>query len=93
MFDIGWTEIIVVVLVGCFALDIKDLPKIVKGFKQVMNYCNNLIKECKLLLFEVEQETKKIIDLDGNEQLTYDISDMMPDIKKDKDKDKDDKKP
>jgi Sec-independent protein translocase protein TatA len=85
MFDIGWTEIIIVVLVSCFALDIKDLPKIIKGIKRAMNYCSDFIKECKLLLFEVEQDAKKIIDLDGNEQVTYDISDLMPDIKKDKD--------
>ena len=88
MFDIGWTEIIIVVIVSCLALDFKDLPKIVKGIKQAIKYANELFLEVKQVFTELEQETKKIIDLEGNEQITYDLDDITPDIKVTKDEPK-----
>ncbi len=85
MFDIGWTEIIVIIIVGCLVLDFKDIPKIIKGIKQFIKHCNDLVTEAKQIFTDLEQEAKKIIDLDGNEQITYDLSDVIPDIKKAKD--------
>ena len=81
MFDIGLTEIIVVIIVASVMLDIKDLPKIIKVVKQIIQYLNEIIADVKKIYTDIEQETNKIIDLDGNEQVTYDLSDIMPDIK------------
>lgn len=80
MFDIGWTEIIVVVMVSCLALDIKDIPKILKTIKQVMSYLGNLTNEIRTFFIDLEKETKTIIDLDGKEQKTYDLDHIKPDI-------------
>jgi Sec-independent protein translocase protein TatA len=81
MFDIGLTEIIVTGMVACVVLDTKDIPKIFKTVKQFFNYLSNITNEIKNLFIEIEQETKTIIDLDGNKQLTYDLDDIKPDIK------------
>lgn len=81
MFDVGWTEIIVVGVVSSLVLDWRDIPKIIKGFKSIISYFNNVIAEIKEIFFNLEKEANKIIDLDGNEQETYDLSDIMPDIK------------
>ena len=86
MFDIGLTEIIVVIVIGCLVLDIKDIPAIIKWMKNTMNYCNNFINEIKKIFIDLDQETKTvkktIIDLEGNSQIAYDLDDITPDIKK-----------
>ena len=93
MFDIGWTEIIVIIIVSCLLLEVKDIPSIIKTFKQLIKQFNTLIKEAKTFFIDIEQEakiiTKKVTDLEGNEQKAYDIDQIMPDIKKSKDKNKD----
>ena len=81
MFDIGWTEIIVVGVVSSLVLDWRDIPKIIKGFRSVFSYFNTIISEIKDIFLNIEKEASTIIDLDGNEQETYDLSDIMPDIK------------
>ena len=83
MFDIGWTEIIVIGVVGCFALDVKDIPKILKTIKQVFNYITSVTDEIKAFFLDLEKESKTIIDLQGNKQTTYDLDDIKPDIKND----------
>ena len=86
MFDIGWTEIVVILLVSSLMLDIKDIPKIIKGFKKISRYFKELIEEIKVIFNDIEKETNTIIDLDGNEQITYDLNDILPDIKTSKNK-------
>ncbi len=85
MFDIGWTEIVVVVMVACMVLDIKDIPKILKTIKQAFNYVSDLSSEVKSFFADIERETKTIIDLEGKEQITYDLDHIRPDIKEPKD--------
>ena len=80
MFEIGWTEIIIVIIVASLMLDLKDIPSIIKQCKQAIKYCNDFIDEIKKIFLHIEQESKKIIDLDGKEQITYDLSDVMPNI-------------
>lgn len=82
MFEVGFSEIIVIIVVACYALDVKDLPGIVKNVRFAFSYINKLIKDVKDFIFELEQET--IIDLEGKKQITYKIDDILPDIKKEK---------
>ncbi len=86
MFDIGWTEIVVILLVSSLMLDIQDIPKIIKGLKKISRYFKELIEEIKVIFNDIEKETNTIIDLDGNEQITYDLNDILPDIKTSKNK-------
>lgn len=83
MFDIGWTEIIVITIIGCLVLDVKDIPKIINWLKEASSYCNNFFQELKQIFIDIDQENKeitKIIDLDGNEQIAYNLDDIAPDI-------------
>jgi len=82
MFDIGWTEVVVIIIIACLVLEVKDLPKIFKAITQIINYCNDLIKEIKSMFNDTVKHTKKVIDLDGKEHLAYTIEDIMPDIRK-----------
>lgn len=92
MFDIGWTEIVVVAIVSCLALDMKDIPKILRTIKQAMRYLGTLTDEIRTFFTELEKETKTIIDLNGNEQITYDLDHIKPDIKISKSDEDDEKK-
>ena len=87
MFDIGWTEIIVIIIVGCLVLDFKDIPGILQSLKQLVKKYNDFTKEIKDIFKEIDQETKSvtrtITDLEGNEHIAYDLDDIMPDLKKD----------
>lgn len=84
MFDIGWTEVIVVIVVACLMLDIKDIASIIKLARQSFKQLNHFTQEVKSFLTDIEQETqvvtKKIIDLEGKEQVAYDIEQILPKI-------------
>lgn len=86
MFDIGWTEILVVVIISCLLLDVKDIPKIIKACRKAVNYFISLTEEVKSFFLELEQETKVILDDEGNEHQAYDLDCIMPDIKQKKSK-------
>ncbi len=88
MFDVGLTEIIVIMVVSTIVFDVKDLAQIIKFFKQITVYINHTLYEIKQITNEIEKESSKIIDLDGNEQITYNLEDIMPDIKKDEQQNK-----
>jgi|GEM_PF-4803348 Sec-independent protein translocase protein TatA len=83
MFDIGWTEIIVIIVVGSLILDIKDLRKVIAWVRQSMKYINDIFSEFKEIISDLEHETKKIKDLDGDEHIAYDLDDITPDLKED----------
>ncbi len=86
MFDIGWTEILVVVVISCLLLDIKDIPRIIKACRKIINYFMSLTEEVKLFFSELEQETRVVLDDEGNEHKAYDLDCIMPDIKQKKSK-------
>ncbi len=81
MFDIGFSEIIVIIIVACIVLDIKDISKVIKALKKFIRFSNEMVDEVKKIFDNLDQEGRKIIDLEGNEQITYDLDDITPDIK------------
>lgn len=85
MFDIGWTEIVVIIIVSCLALDIKDIPKIIKTCRKTFKHISDFSNEIKTFFVDLETQSRTLIDLEGKEQITYDIDDIehiRPDIKK-----------
>jgi Sec-independent protein translocase protein TatA len=89
MFEIGFSEVIIVIVVACYVFEIKDLPKIIKLVKAFYRHVNHYVEQAKSFVSELEKET--IVDLEGKEQTTYNIEDIMPDIKPSK-KNKDETK-
>lgn len=72
MFDVGFGEVILILVAGAVMLDFKDLPVIFRFIRKLINYCRDLSKEFRDIFNDIEEDTTKIIDLDGNIQKAYD---------------------
>ena len=94
MFNISFFELIIIVVVGIIFIGPEELPSVVKNLRKIFLYLKQTkdsIKETitdmddvnyiKNELSEVDQSLKEIVDLDGNVQKVYDISNVMPEIK------------
>lgn len=85
----------VVGAVGLVVLGPEELPVVIRNCKKIINQVKEIGKEFTDSISQIDEvtdlkaEAKKlnddlrtIIDLEGNPQQTYDISDIMPQIKK-----------
>jgi sec-independent protein translocase protein TatB len=65
--QIGWSEILVIILVAIIVIGPKDLPVVVKKFIQIKNgiksYINSFQKSMDDIVEEHEKDIKKITDL------------------------------
>lgn len=97
MFDFSWAEMIVVLVVGLLLIGPEELPSVIKNVKEVFHKLKNMGSEFTASMLEsaeiddIKKEADKInkdihtiIDLDGNEQIAYDVDEAMRDIKKTK---------
>jgi sec-independent protein translocase protein TatB len=70
--QIGWSEILVIVLVAIIVIGPKDLPVVVKKFIQIKNgiknYANSFQKSMDDIVEEHEKDIKKITDLNIEEK-------------------------
>jgi sec-independent protein translocase protein TatB len=65
--QIGWSEILVIILVAIIVIGPKDLPVVVRKFIQIKNgiknYINSFQKSMDEIVEEHEKDIKKITDL------------------------------
>ena len=70
--QIGWSEILVIILVAILVIGPKDLPVVIKKFVQIKNgiknYVNSFQKGIDDIVQEQEKDIKKIIDIDPEEK-------------------------
>ncbi|MEY4371145.1 MAG: hypothetical protein RIQ48_865 [Pseudomonadota bacterium] len=70
--QIGWSEILVIVLVAIIVIGPKDLPVVVKKFIQIKNgiknYVNSFQKSMDDIVEEHEKDIKKITDINIEEK-------------------------
>jgi sec-independent protein translocase protein TatB len=70
--QIGWSEILVIVLVAIIVIGPKDLPVVVKKFIQIKNgiknYVNSFQKSMDDIVEEHERDIKKITDINIEEK-------------------------
>jgi sec-independent protein translocase protein TatB len=70
--QIGWSEILVIILVAIIVIGPKDLPVVVKKFIQIKNgiksYINSFQKSMDDIVEEHEKDIKKITDLNLEEK-------------------------
>jgi len=70
--QIGWSEILVIILVAIIVIGPKDLPVVVKKFIQIKNgiknYVNSFQKSMDDIVEEHEKDIKKITDLNIEEK-------------------------
>ncbi len=97
MFGFSLGELIVVLTIALLVLGPKELIEVVRSckklfsqlegwYKSYSNYFQQAIKEIEE---DIEQEEKEIvnyiIDLEGKVQKTYDLSKIIPDLKRNAD--------
>ncbi len=70
--QIGWSEILVIILVAIIVIGPKDLPVVVKKFIQIKNgiknYVNSFQKSMDDIVYEHEKDIKKITDINIEEK-------------------------
>jgi sec-independent protein translocase protein TatB len=70
--QIGWSEILVIVLVAIIVIGPKDLPVVVKKFIQIKNgiknYVHSFQKSMDDIVEEHEKDIKKITDINIEEK-------------------------
>lgn len=92
MFDVSISEILLIGVVSCSILGVKDTVKVIKKIKSVAfevkflieEYLNSIDKEVKKESDQNEELVNMIVDLNGDLQESYDISKIIPEIRKDK---------
>ena len=70
--QIGWSEILVIILVAILVIGPKDLPVVLRKFIQIKNgiknYVNSFQKGIDDIVQEKEKDIKKIIDINPEEK-------------------------
>ena len=70
--QIGWSEILVIIIVAIIVIGPKDLPVVVKKFIQIKNgiknYVNSFQKSMDDIVEEHEKDIKKITDINIEEK-------------------------
>ena len=70
--QIGWSEILVRILVAILVIGPKDLPVVIRKFIQIKNgiknYVNSFQKGIDDIVQEQEKDIKKIIDINPEEK-------------------------
>ena len=70
--QIGWSEVLVIILVAILVIGPKDLPVIVKKFVQIKNgiknYVNSFQKGIDDIVQEQEKDIKKIVNIDLDDE-------------------------
>ena len=70
--QIGWSEILVIILVAILVIGPKDLPVVIKKFVQVKNgiknYVNSFQKGIDDIVQEQEKDIKEIVNIDLDDE-------------------------
>ena len=95
MFDFSLSEMSLVMVVALVLIGPEELPGLIRTMRNISRKSKSMFKEFTNSIMEMDEVTslkdevkrlnddiKHIVDLDGNLQETYDISDIMPEIEK-----------
>jgi len=83
MFDLSLAEVVIIAVVALIVIRPEDLPvimrsigKFFKKMKKMGREFTEMFDDISSDVGDIKQGVKEIIDLDGNVQKTYDISDI-----------------
>lgn len=76
MFDIGWTEVMVIVAVAVVVVGPKDIPKMLKTV-------GKYLRKAKTMMRDVRRQVEEVADISELKQLKADAQDLTKDITKD----------
>lgn len=87
MFDIGLSELLLIAVVGLIVIDPEDLPAVMRHVVRISRDLRGAYGGIRRHMAQLADEagidelkqnlTTTIIDLDGNQQKAYDISDIV----------------
>lgn len=99
MFEFSFSELSLVLVVALILIGPEELPGLIRTARNASRKSRQMFKEFTNSIMEMEEigslhnevqklnnDIKRIVDLDGNLQETYDISDIMTEIDKTKEK-------
>lgn len=89
MFDIGWTEIVVIAVVAILVVGPKDLPRMLRSFGKTLGQLRRSANEFKRQFDDALREAERDADLEDTRKQVRSISriDPLADVKKDVEKD------
>ncbi|PCI88347.1 MAG: twin-arginine translocase subunit TatB [Hyphomicrobiales bacterium] len=76
MFDIGWTEIMVIVAVAVIVVGPKDIPKMLKTV-------GKYLRKAKTMMRDVRRQVEEVADISELKQLKEDAENLTKDLTKD----------
>ncbi|MBL1420293.1 MAG: twin-arginine translocase subunit TatB [Alphaproteobacteria bacterium] len=76
MFDIGWTEVMVIVAVAVIVVGPKDIPKMLKTV-------GKYLRKAKTMMRDVRRQVEEVADISELKQLKADAEKMTKDMTKD----------
>lgn len=95
MFDFSFSELSLVMAVALVLIGPEELPGIIRTVRNTTRKSRKLFKEFTNSIMEMDEinslqdevkklnnDIKRIVDLDGNLQEAYDITEIMPEIEK-----------
>ena len=95
MFEFSLTELSLIMVVALVLIGPEELPGVVRGFVNLSRKLRSTVKEFTNSIIEMDEidslkkevkklndDIKTIVDMEGNLQETYDISDIMPELNK-----------
>ena len=87
MLNVGFSELLLVVVAAILLIRPKDYPTVIRAIAKVVRQFRELIDGVKNQvdgvlndsgLNEFKTQARTIIDMDGKEQMAYDVSDILP---------------
>lgn len=87
MLNVGFSELLLVVVAGILLIRPKDYPTVIRAFAKVMRQFRELVDAARgqvdtvlndAGINELKATTRTIIDLEGKEQVAYDVNDILP---------------
>ncbi len=87
MFDIGWSEVLVIATVAIVVVGPKDLPKMLRTFGKTMGTVRRTANDFKRQFDDALREAEREVDLaDTRKELKALVADPLAETKKDFDK-------
>lgn len=87
MLNVGFSELLLVVVAALLLIRPKDYPAVIRSIAKVIRQLRELVDGVKgqvdgVLkdsgIHEFKAQTRTIIDLEGKEQVAYDVNEILP---------------
>jgi len=83
MFDIGWSEILVIAAVAIVVVGPKDLPRMLRSFGKTMGQVRRTANDFKRQFNEALREAEREVGLEDTKKQLQKVTKPLTDVKKD----------